>query len=65
MIYGPVDSNSIWRTRQNNELYMLYDELYMGKVITGRLRWLGHFFRMQELDPYRKLTLLKPNTLDM
>jgi hypothetical protein len=26
----------------------------------GRLRWLGHFFRMQELDPCRKLTLYKP-----
>jgi hypothetical protein len=27
---------------------------------TGSLRWLGHLFRMQELDPCRKLTLLKP-----
>jgi hypothetical protein len=26
----------------------------------GRLRWLGHLFRMQELDPCRKLTLYKP-----
>ena len=25
-----------------------------------RLRWLGHLFRMQELDPCRKLTLLEP-----
>jgi hypothetical protein len=22
--------------------------------------WLGHLFRMQELDPFRKLTVLKP-----
>jgi len=22
--------------------------------------WLGHVFRMHELDPFRKLTLLKP-----
>jgi hypothetical protein len=29
-------------------------------IKTGRLRWLGHLFRMQELDPYRKLTLHKP-----
>jgi hypothetical protein len=26
----------------------------------GRLRWLGHLFRMQELDPCRKLTLYRP-----
>jgi hypothetical protein len=26
----------------------------------GRLRWVGHLFRMQELDPCRKLTLYKP-----
>jgi hypothetical protein len=30
------------------------------KVINiGRLRWLGHPFRMQEVDPCRKLTHLK------
>jgi len=26
----------------------------------GTVRWLGHLFRMQELDPCRRLTLLKP-----
>ena len=26
----------------------------------GRPRWLGHVFRMQELDPCRKLTGFKP-----
>jgi hypothetical protein len=26
----------------------------------GKLRWLGHLFRMQELDPCGKLTLHKP-----
>jgi hypothetical protein len=25
----------------------------------GLLRWLGHLFRMQELDPCRELTVLK------
>jgi hypothetical protein len=31
------------------------------KVIkVGRLRWLGHLFRMQEQNPCRKLTLHKP-----
>ena len=26
----------------------------------GRLKWLEHLFRIQETDPCRKLTLLKP-----
>jgi hypothetical protein len=26
----------------------------------GRLRWLGHLFKMQELHPCRRLILLKP-----
>ena len=39
---------------------MLYFELDIVKVIKiGRLRWLGHQFGMQELDPCRKLTVLK------
>ena len=33
------------------------------KVIKiGTLRWLPHVFKMQELDPCRKLTLLKPES---
>ena len=51
-IYGPVNANGIWGTRYISELYALYDELDIDKVIKmGRLRWLGHLFRMQELDP--------------
>jgi hypothetical protein len=43
-----------------NELYTLYDELGVVKVVKiGRMMWLGHLFRMQELDPCRKLTVLK------
>jgi hypothetical protein len=26
IIYGPITDNGIWRTRNNNELYMLYNE---------------------------------------
>jgi hypothetical protein len=29
-------------------------------VKTGILRWLGHVFTMQELDPCRRLAVLKP-----
>jgi hypothetical protein len=40
----------------------LYDEPDLVKVVKiRRMRWLGHLFRMQGLDPCRKLTLLKPN----
>jgi len=48
MIYGPVNDNGIWRTRYSSELYTFYDELHTVKVIKiGRLRWLGHRFRIQ------------------
>ena len=34
---------------------------HIAKVVKiRRPRWLGHLFRIQELDPCRKLTLLKP-----
>jgi hypothetical protein len=57
-IYGPINEGGICRIRYNNELYKLYSEPDTVTVIKiGRLRWLGHLFRMQELDPCRKLTL--------
>ena len=41
--------------------HTFYDELGIFKVIkTGILGRTGHLFRMQELDPCRQLTLLKP-----
>ena len=40
---------------------VLFNELEIVKVIKiGSLRWLGYIFRMQELHPCRRLTLLKP-----
>ena len=40
---------------------MLYNEPNIVKVIkTGRMRWLGHLCKMEELDPCRKFTVLKP-----
>ena len=60
MIYGPVNDNGIWRTRYNSELYSPYNEPDIVKVVKiERLRSLVHLFRMKELDPCRKLTLLK------
>jgi len=58
------NDDSMCRTRYLNELYMLYDELDTAKVIKkGRLMWLGHLFRMQELDHSRKPTVLKPEAI--
>jgi len=46
--------------------YTLYDEPDVVKLVkVGRLRWLGQLFRIQELDPCRKLTVLKPEALDV
>jgi hypothetical protein len=60
-IYSPIKENGIWRSRYNHELYKLYNEPDMVKVIkVGQLRLLGHPFRMQEQNPCRKLTLHKP-----
>jgi hypothetical protein len=61
VIYSPINGSCIWRTRYNSKLYMHYIELGLVELIKiGRLRWLGHLVRMQELDSCRKLTVLKP-----
>ena len=54
MSYSSVHNNDAWRARYSTELYTLCDELAVVKV-----RWLGSHFRMQELDPCRKLTVLQ------
>jgi hypothetical protein len=60
-IYCPVNEGGVWRIRYNNELYKLYSEPDTVTVIKiGRLRCPGHPFKMQELDPCRKLILYKP-----
>ena len=58
---GPINDNDAWGTSCRNELYTMCNELDIVKMIKiGRLRWLGHFFRMQELDPCGKLCVLRP-----
>ena len=59
MIYGPIKDSGVWRTGYSSELYTLYNEPDIVKVVkTGRLRWLGQLCRMQELDPCRQLTVI-------
>jgi hypothetical protein len=60
LIYYLTNDNGIQRTVWSNDLYTVGDEIVIVKMIKiGRFRWLGHFFRVQELDPCRKLTFLK------
>jgi hypothetical protein len=60
-IYGPFKENGIWRSRYNHELYKLCNEPGVVEVVkVGRLRWLGHPFRMQKQNSCRKLTIHKP-----
>jgi hypothetical protein len=59
-IYGPINENGNWRNRYNHELYQLYQDSEIIKVIkAGRLRWLGHLHRANETDPCRKVTFTK------
>jgi hypothetical protein len=58
--YGPINENGNWRSRYNHELYRLYEDSEIIKVIkAGRLRWLGHLYRANETDPCRKVTFTK------
>jgi hypothetical protein len=51
---------------ENKVKCILYDEPDVVEVVKiGRLRWLGHLFRMQELESRRKLTVLKPEAPDV
>jgi len=66
MIYGPINDNSIWRTRHNNKLYTLCDQLYIVKVIKiGRLRWLGQFLECQKGILAESLLYLNQNAPEM
>jgi hypothetical protein len=61
LIYGPDRYNGVGKTRHSSELYILYGEPNVVKVVKiERWTWLEHLFRMQELDFCRKLTLLTP-----
>ncbi|KDR19558.1 hypothetical protein L798_06356 [Zootermopsis nevadensis] len=56
-IYGPKNEEGNWQIRYNDELYHLYNEPDVIKVLkTGRLRWLGHLYRASEAHPSKKVT---------
>jgi len=61
MVYVSINDDGIWRTGYHYELYTLYDDLDIVQLVKmGRLRLLGQLFRMHEMDPCRKLIVLKP-----
>jgi hypothetical protein len=55
-IYGLTCKN-VWRIKYSNELYSLYKDPDIVKVIkVARIRWLGHLVRMEENSPCKKIT---------
>jgi hypothetical protein len=51
-IFGATQEGGMWRRRYNFERYRLYKELDIVKTIKiGRLRWIGHFMRIDVDDP--------------
>jgi hypothetical protein len=60
-IYGAICEEATWRSRYNEELYRLYDEVDLVTTIkVTRVRWTGHIVRMQDNLPCKKITLDKP-----
>jgi hypothetical protein len=58
---GPTREKEGWRIKYNNELYDLNKNPEIVKTVKlGRLRWLGHLIRANEISPCRKLTFSKP-----
>jgi hypothetical protein len=52
---------STWRSRYNEELYRLYEEIDLVTAIRiSRLRWAGHIVRMEDNVPCKEITLDKP-----
>jgi hypothetical protein len=60
-IYGPTCENGVWRIKYNDELYILYKDLDIVRVIkVARIGWLGHLVRMEEKSPCKKITTSQP-----
>lgn len=47
IIYGPIVENGVWRSRYNHELYKLYNQPRISRIVkSSRLRYAGHVMRM-------------------
>lgn len=60
-IFGPLNDRGMWRIRYNTEIYNLYKEPDIIKVIkASRIRWLGHLYRGEENNISKKITFNDP-----
>ena len=60
-IFGPVNTDNIWRIRNNMEIDKLIEGADIVRFIKAqRIKWLGHIQRMDQARPARKLQDLKP-----
>jgi histone acetyltransferase (RNA polymerase elongator complex component) len=58
--YGLICEEAAWKSKYNEELYRLYDEIDLVTTIKiTRLRWARHIARMQDNIPCQKITLDK------
>lgn len=55
-VFGGVKEGEIWRRRKNRELYDVFDNDDIVRVIKlGRLRWAGHVARMNDREIPKKI----------
>jgi hypothetical protein len=60
-IYGPVQDKGTWRSRYNDELYMLFKEPKLTTAIRlARLCWAGHMQRLGDDQMPKQLLYTKP-----
>jgi len=60
-VFGPINIDNIWRTRNNMEIDKLIEGTDILRSIKAqRIKWLGHIQRMDQARPTRKLLDWKP-----
>ena len=64
-IFGPVNIDNIWRTRNNMEIDKLIEGADIVRFIKAqRFKWLGHVQRMDQAGPTTKLLEWKHMGMD-
>jgi hypothetical protein len=60
-IYGPMCESDVWGIKYSDELYNLYKDPDIVRVIqVARIRWLGHIVRVEDNSPCKKITFFQP-----
>jgi hypothetical protein len=61
-IYGPIKENGEWRTKDNYELYALYEYTDIVTFIkVGRLKWACHVIRTDQQRLVKRILNAKPD----